>query len=157
MASYLGRAPWLTAVASCLLVPLRLPTQSSPSVMHRDSVLGIFEGRTPCGSVALRFTGFPAQNCEKIKWKLTLYLNPTSGVPERYEFKGTRATRHGAVTVIHGTPASRDAVVYTLELEPSQVVHFQSLEDRLLLLLDDDLHPVVGDASWSYTLNRTGP
>ena len=158
MAGHLCRAAWLPAVVAFLLVPPGLRTWPPQSTVPQDSVLGIFEGRTPCGPIALHFTGFPAQNCEKIKWKLTLYLDRASGAPARYEFKGSRATRQGAVTVAHVTPTSRDAVVYNLAFErPSQVLHLQSIENRILLLLDDGLHPLVGDASWSYTLNRTAP
>jgi hypothetical protein len=60
-----------------------------------DSVFGVFEGRTPCGTIATAFTGFPSQNCEKIKWRLTLYRNPMTGAPSSYRYEGTRTSHTG--------------------------------------------------------------
>jgi hypothetical protein len=123
-----------------------------------DSLVGVFEGRTPCGRIATEFTGFPAQNCEKIKWRLTLYRDPATGNPTTYAFNGTRATRQGHWRIEHGAGAERNWVVYHLDYgRPPTVLSLLKVDDNVLLLLDGDLKVLVGDASWSYTLNRTDP
>lgn len=123
-----------------------------------DSLLGVFEGRTPCGAVATEFTGFPAQNCEKIKWRLTLYRHPSTGSPTTYAFKGTRATRQGRWRIERGRGSRSGWLVYHLDYEaPAKVLSLLAIDDRVLLLLDRDLNILVGDASWSYALNRTSP
>src|SRR5688572_3122146 len=80
------------------------PTQTRAAHLP-DSVLGVFEGRTPCSALAAEFTGFPLQNCEKIKWELALHHDARSGRPTTYEFKGTRATRRGTWSTARGAPS----------------------------------------------------
>lgn len=128
--------------------PARWPTAA-------DSVLGVFEGRTPCGPIANGFTGFPSQNCEKIKWRLTLYVEATTRRPTTFLYEGTRTTRRGAWEIRRGTPFDADAQVYRLTPEPAgRGVFLLSVDRQVLVLLDDDLRVLVGDASWSYVLNR---
>lgn len=148
--------------ADGLSLPAEPPQQPSfgPRVAHRplpgpDSLVGVFEGRTPCGSVATDFTGFPARNCEKIKWRLTLYRDSASGEPTTYLFEGTRTTREGRWRIQGGTGADRARVIYHLDYDgPGKVLSLLSIDDDVLLLLDRDLKVLVGDASWSYVLNR---
>jgi hypothetical protein len=119
-----------------------------------DSLLGVFEGRTPCGNIANEFTGFPADGCEKIKWRLTLYRNPATGQPTTYLYQGTRSTRQGAWR-IEQTAGAEPRVLYHLEYgNPRKVLSMLSVEGNVLLLLDRNLRVLVGDASWSYVLNR---
>jgi hypothetical protein len=121
-------------------------------------LLGVFEGRTPCGAVAAEFTGFPVENCEKIKWRLTLYRHPATGSPTTYAFKGTRATRQGRWRIERGTGSRSGWLVYHLDYAaPAKVLSLLAVDDRVLLLLDRNLNILVGDASWSYALNRTSP
>jgi hypothetical protein len=160
MARLLG----LTAIAAAVVllaahVEGTLPQSGSPAPSRvRESVWGIFEGRTPCGTLAVKFTGFPARRCEKIKWQLTLYHDATAAAPTRYEYKGTRTSRRGTWYRGRGTAANPAAVVYRLATGPGgRALAFLAVDERVLLLLDEDLKAMVGDASWSYTLNRVGP
>lgn len=122
-----------------------------------DSLVGVFEGRTPCGAVAAEFTGFPTLNCEKIKWRLTLYRGPTTGNPTTWFFEGTRATRRGTWRVERGAGPGRSWLVYHLEYDgPAKVLSLLSVDGNVLLLLDRNLEVLVGDASGSYALNRMG-
>jgi hypothetical protein len=124
------------------------------SVSRKDSLFGVFEGRTPCGSIATGFTGFPAQNCEKIKWRLTLY-RATARQPTTWIYDGTRTTRRGRweIAPVPGGDGSR--AIYHLNAEgDGRVLSLLSIDENVLLLLDRDLKVVVGDASWSYALNR---
>lgn len=124
------------------------------SVPAVDSVFGVFDGRTPCGDVANEFTEFPAQGCEKVKWRLTLVRNPATGQPTTYLYQGTRTTRRGTWRIEQGAGPER-RVLYHLEYgSPAKVLSLLSVEGNVLLLLDRNRRVLVGDASWSYALNR---
>lgn len=105
-----------------------------------SSVIGVYEGRTPCGAIAADFTGFPSQGCEKIKWRLTLRSDRT------YLYQGTRSQRAGTWTL--------DGTTYRLRYD-DKVLALRRIDDNILLILDRGLKPLVGDASWNYTLCRT--
>lgn len=149
----------LAAVLSiCLSVALggRNGGSVDPHSILADSVvIGVFEGRTPCGEPAVAFTGFPSANCEKIKWELTLYAEGSSHQPAGYVYRGTRSTRQGTWSIGRGTAADPAAVVYRLHYDAGRTLQLLRADDNVLLLLGPDLTLLVGDASWSYTLSRT--
>jgi hypothetical protein len=151
--------PTLTAVLCVCLSIARVDRDGAPvvphSVMADSVVVGIFEGRTPCGEPAIAFTGFPATNCEKIKWELTLYANDSSRRPAGYVYRGTRSTRQGTWSMERGTATDPDAVVYRLHYDTGRSLNLLRADENVLLLLGPDLTLLVGDASWSYTLSRT--
>jgi len=123
-----------------------------------DSLLGVFEGRTPCGEIAADFAGFHSDNCEKIKFRLTLYVDPSTGIATTYHLKGTRLTREGRWTVLRSGMQNKSLVVYQLEYgNPKRVLSLLTLDDAVLLFLDRNLRVLPGDASWSYVLNRVQP
>lgn len=145
------------AAASAPLMPGR-PALVRHAATPADSLLGVFEGRTPCGPIAADFTGFRSPNCEKIKWRLTLYRNPASGNPATYVFKGSRAARQGPWRAERVQGCGRGRAVYRLDYDtPAKLLELLSVDDRVLLLLDRDGEVIPGDASWSYALSRTGP
>ena len=137
------------------------PSSSSPLVIPAmpagSTVLGVFEGRTPCNKVVFEFTGIaPHERCLKVKWQLTLYQNQDTGAPSTYLFRGTGTIRTGTWTILHGTKSDLDAVVYQLRADDSQqITSFLSVGDDHLFLLDGELNPLVGNALFSYTLSRT--
>jgi hypothetical protein len=120
-----------------------------------DSILiGVFEGRTPCGSIANDFTQFPAANCEKVKWEVTLRRDARSPTSGTYSYRGTRSTRSGHWLLHRGAAHDPAATVYRLHYGSGRTLPLLSIDDRVLLLLDEDLRVLAGDASWSYALNR---
>jgi hypothetical protein len=127
-------------------------------VASPDSVFGVFEGRTPCGPAATEFTGFPALNCEKIKWRLTLYRDPATNRPTSFAFQGTRASRQGRWRIETTSGAGPNRVVYRLTYGSGGNLSLLSVDERVLLLLDRDGRVLVGDPTGSYTLSRvSGP
>jgi hypothetical protein len=159
-----------TAVLACLViaalatVALLLPDRGSAArpfssellAERADSVLGVFEGRTPCGPVAVEFTQFPSRGCEKIKWQLTLYAQDSTGQPTTFLYEGTRTSRQGSWRRERGTPFDSDAEVLRLTPKPSgQPLSLLMIDGKVLLLLNADRTVIPGDASWSYALNRT--
>ena len=132
------------------------PESGPGEVSSADSLVGVFEGRTPCGALFVEFAGYQGPSCEKMKWWLALHRNPQDGSPTTYEFDGTRVTRRGTWTITRGTATQPDAIVYRLATElPQQWIAFQRVDDNVLLFLDQDLRVMVGDASWGYVLSRT--
>ena len=131
------------------------PVTPPPSLPMGAFTPGVFEGRTPCDAITLAFTGFPAADCQRIKWRLTLYQDPATGAPSIYKFQGTQTTREGTWTIERGTKTDPAAVVYRFDLDPPHPpAFFLQADDNLLLLLDHDRTLLVGDALMSYTLSR---
>lgn len=138
------------SVAARVGAPVYLATTAHPD----SSVLGVFEGRTPCGAIVLEFAQFPGANCEKVKLQVRLYGAGASATPTSYLARGTRASRQGRVSVRHGTPEVPGATVYQLHYDSARVFSLLAVGSKVLLVLDHDLRVLAGDASWSYTLNR---
>jgi hypothetical protein len=135
------------------------PTRPPQPPMPADSsVAGVFDGRTPCNEVVLVFTETASPGCIKVKWRLTLYQDSTSGEPNRYLLMGTRGYQEGSWKIIHGMDDEPDAILYQLQPDDSQEsFHFLKVDDNHLLLMDRDLKLLVGNELFSYTLSRTEP
>ena len=136
--------------------PIEGPTPVVPPMPPSSSVLGIFEGRTPCHDITFEFTKTaPYAECMKIKWRLTLYQDQ-AGEPSTYLYRGTQTFREGTWTITRGIKGDPDAVVYQLNIDNAQQpVSFLKTDDNTLFLLDRDMNLLVGDALFSYTLSRT--
>jgi hypothetical protein len=131
------------------------PAVGQASALAADSTReGVFEGRTPCAPIATRFTGFPAGGCEKIKWEVTLYRDAITAEPRSYRYRGTRTSHNGIWSASRGSASNPSATVYELQYD-NGVLLLLAADENVLLLLDSDRTLLVGDASWSYTLNRT--
>jgi hypothetical protein len=127
-----------------------------PAIPPGSSVLGIYEGRSPCHEIVFEMLEIaPYPNCLKIKSRLTLYQDQETGTPSAYMLMGTSTIREGMWTILEGTKDDPDAVVYQLHLEDSkEPVSFLKADDNHFFLLDRDLNLVVGNALFSYTLSR---
>ena len=127
-----------------------------PTTPPDSSVLAVHEGRTPCHEIVFEMLKLaPYPNCLKIKMRLTLYQNETTGAPSSYMLMGTSTIREGTWRTLEGTPDDPDAIVYQLHLEGSQApVSFLQADENHLLLLDRDLNLLVGNPLLSYTLSR---
>jgi hypothetical protein len=131
------------------------PVVAQPPAPATDSIReGVFEGRTPCAPIATQFTGFPAENCEKIKWEITLYRDAATNEPRSYRYRGTRTSHNGGWSVTHGSATNPSAAVYELAYGRG-VLLLLAADENVLLLMDSNRNLMIGDASWSYTFNRT--
>ena len=96
-----GNAGWSYTInrtdnrpAPRIIVPAEPPSSSTPLVIppmpEGSSVLGVFEGRTPCDKVVFEFTGIPPhEGCFKVKWQLTLYQDQIQAL-QHLSFQGYR-------------------------------------------------------------------
>jgi hypothetical protein len=123
----------------------------------KDSVL-IYEGRTPCTAIA-RELNLPANaECFKLKWLLTLYQDPQTFRPTRYQLKRTlhrQSIIEGTWTVVKGTAADPQALVYLIDPgKPGYTFYLMKGDDNVLFFLDKERNLLVGNNLFSYTLNR---
>jgi hypothetical protein len=121
------------------------PVSSGPSVY------GVFEGRTPCLGVARILAREVAPGCSKLKFRLTLYQNPESKTATTFKLEGTlyRSDR------VEGPFALSDKGVITLE-RPNRtaLISLLKVSDDAVMFLDPSGKLLVGNASFSYTLER---
>ena len=133
-----------------------------------------FIGSTPCDDLPRQFLGIPTNSpCERITWQLTLLTNQNTRLPTTYKLViiygmqtqsapgfvggGTTVALQGIWAIVKGTESNPDAVVYDLNADkPRRSMSFVKVGDHLLHLLNRDKGLMIGNASWSYTLNRKG-
>jgi hypothetical protein len=130
----------------------RIPLATGPSVY------GVFEGKSPCQSIARQLNIEVGPECIKLKWGLTLYQDSVEYKPTTYKLDGTffrKQDREGRWHIVHGTRTDPRAVVYQLDLgEPNGFLFLLKGDDNVLFILDKNKDFLVGDAQFSYTLNR---
>jgi hypothetical protein len=160
----------LLASGCTTILPGAAPT---PTVPVGPTVRGVFEGITPCSPSARILPQIPADSgCEQMIWRLILYqdaatkapaqffLDSAYGIPKQgstgLDRGGTEVQLEGSWSVAKGTKEDPNAVVYHLISDDGQpAASFQALDESLLHLLGRDLSLMTGNASWSYSLNRT--
>ena len=124
------------------------------------TVCGLFEGRSPCRRIS-RALNLPEEpGCIKVKWRVTLYQNPETSTPTTYKIEGSlhrQNPREGNWTILRGTKTDPNAILYRLEPTQTEAPLFLLKgDDNVLFFLDANHKPLIGDAEFSYTLNRVG-
>lgn len=135
---------------------------SNPFAVPGGSIqYGTFDGRTPCG------------DCQLVKIRLTLY-RLSDGTPTTYRLARLYVGRGNDRYITEGEWKSVSAggypVIYQLDANsPADLASFGERAPRgaggvatflpvgedILLLLDQNLKPRVGDGAFSFTLSRT--
>ena len=133
-----------------------------------------FVGSTPCDDLPRQFLGIPTNSpCERIAWQLTLLTNQDTRLPTTWKLVstygmqahnapgfvggGTTVELQGTWAIVKGTKSNPDAVVYDLNADkPQKSMSFVKVGEQLLHFLNRDKSLLIGNASWSYTLNRKG-
>lgn len=117
-----------------------------------------FTGRTPCQEIATELNLKTDRDCFKLKWALTLYFDPNTHQPSTYELARTyhrQALIKGNWRILKGSPADPDAVIYQLDSDkPHEAILLLRADENILFFLDKKRNPLVGNADFSYTLNR---
>lgn len=160
-------------MSTCFIKP-KYSTTGKESV-----VLAIFAGTTPCSNVIRPLHKIPGESdcellecrCAMVEWKLTLYMNPVTKEPTDYKLSsinrfivkgtnmysqpGTKAESEGKYTIVRGSKTNPNAILYRLNPGKDGIsIDFLKLSDNLLHILDHDGNLMIGNESWSYTLNR---
>ena len=114
------------------------------------NVAGVFEGRTPCEALEVDLGRRRNPECTKAKWRIT--FNDGRYVLEGFGYRNPPRT--GTWRTLSD---SRDSQAVVVELDPGQqprFLRFRFEDNRLLIFLDRQGNPLVGDEYQSYTLNK---
>jgi hypothetical protein len=141
------------------------PTDSrSPSEIYANKtaaevpagpeVFGAFRGRTPCRDLCRLMNVPRSEACNKVKCRLVLYQDPLTKAPTTYTWAGKQRWA-GKWSIVKGTKSDPNATVYQLEPRvEGGFLSFAKVDDNILLVIDREGNPLVGNANYSYTLNR---
>jgi hypothetical protein len=155
--------PVLTIIVLALVSVMA--TSSSP-----DPV--VFVSASPCDAIARYYLDIPKDlACEMIKWRLSLYTHPRDKTPTRFQLSytygmtkpGTRDFMNGGLTKeitgswteIASTAHSVGSHIYQLQPASRQgTIPLLKLNEQVLHLLDTNGHLMIGNAGFSYTMNK---
>jgi hypothetical protein len=163
----------LLAITACAPGIVQTSTSTPPPDPSGSTRHAVFEGITACSAVTRPLPQIPEDaDCELMIWKVTLYQDAATGAPSTYVLDSTYGVSQpnstgpagggapismkGNWDIVQGTKIDPAADVYQLYSEDSQVaVSFVKLGEDLLHVLNRDRTLMLGNAAWSYTLNRT--
>ena len=120
---------------------------------HGDTVYAVYENKLPCFD----------EGCTKLKFALAIYQNGKTKLPSTYMMarvyvakdENGRITNTGNISISNSTISDAIITVYNLTTgAPEDFRHFWKINDSLIFILDNNLQPRVGDASYGYVLNR---
>jgi len=141
----------------CGLIQFTQPITQLPK-RKANVLVGVFDGRTPCRSLAKQVNETVTAECTKIKWRLTLYKDSATRNPSTYELLGfvykKDNPRVGKWYILKGTKADPQATVYQLDQPGGEPLFLQKGDDNVLFFLDREKNLLVGNRDFSYTLNR---
>jgi hypothetical protein len=135
--------------------PANMPSQTTYSsrIPGGPSLYGVFEGKTPCLEISRELDIDVTAACTKRKWGLILYQDSITHQPTTYKLDGLGKKNEGSWHIVQGTDPK--ATVYRLDLnEPGSSLFLLKGDDNVLFMLDKNKNFLVGNASFSYTLNR---
>lgn len=140
----------------------------APSISYRISpravgpdVFGVFEGRSPCHRIANELATPQHPGCFKAKWRVTLFQDVSTRAPTRCTIEGSLfRDEPGGGTWSLGKGAANDPSANVFQLNtgrnrpPLLLVQGDS---NVLFFLNKNREPLIGNADFSYTLNRVSP
>ena len=147
----------LTTAKAQILSTANRPSQVYPGggIPEGPSVYGVFAGRTPCHGFMKAVNLANRAECVKKKMSITLYQDPVTHQPTTYETRGMdKWSGKGKWHIIEGTPADPKATVFRLELDANTSLFLLKGDDNVLFMLDSNKNFLIGNAQFSYTMNR---
>lgn len=130
-------------------------TTSKKGIETGPSVYGVFVGRTACQELLAELNMGVNTACTKRKVGITLYHDAVSHEPTTYVTNGFgKWTGKGKWHILRGTPTDATAVVLQLELDANISLFLLKGDDNVLFILDRNRNFLIGNANYSYTLNR---
>ena len=118
-------------------------------------VYGVFAGRTACQEFMAELNLEANPECIKRKMNIILYQDSITGKPTTYETKGMgKWSGKGKWFILQGTPTNPRATVFQVALDAKTSLFLLKGDDNVLFILDRNKNFLIGNARFSYTLNR---
>lgn len=133
----------------------------------------IYVATSPCDPAVRPVLAIPAETpCEMIRWKIAFFPNPENPSHARYALEyvygmskpnteglingGIKATQHGTWKSVKNTGKlpGKNLIELNPENGKTTIVLLQ-LDEQILHLLDSNGNLMIGNAAWSYTLNKS--
>jgi hypothetical protein len=131
---------------------------SKPIQMKATALAGYFVGRTPCLDLSEQLNVPKRQECIKIKWRLKLLADSTTGMPDTYQLVSLvyprEKPRTGKWSIIKGIDGNPEATVFQLEQQGKPTLFLLKGDDNVLFFLDQEKNIPLGNRDFAYTLNR---
>lgn len=140
------------------IAPNTIPLSSS--VQDDPGLRWTFEGRTPCREIAKEHPEMKVSgSCFKLKWLLVLHRDSVSGQPTTYQLRKVVDNQPREVTgrwiIQKGSTANPQAVWYILQsAQAGQSITLLAVDEHILLFLNAQGEPFIGNQDFSYTLNK---
>ena len=133
------------------------PSQVYPGggIATGPDVYGVFAGRTACQELITELNLDASPDCIKRKMNIRFYQDPVTGEPTTYETKGMgKWSGKGKWFILRGTPTDPRATVFQVALDAKTSLFLLKGDDNVLFILDKNKNFLLGNARFSYTLNR---
>ena len=147
----------LLILAVTCIAALRLDARTN-AVPAGSKFFACFVGRSPCREIANEIGASVPDQCHKLKWDITLFQDEATGAPTTYRIDATlyrQSPRVGKWKLMSGTTHHPNAIVYELEAASGHgSIRLLKADDNILFFIGPDGRLLVGNASFSYTLNR---
>lgn len=138
-------------ITGSLYARTQMPKDTTPP---GSAVLAYYEGRTPCNEMMLALDAGSRPECAKRKLSLVLYIDSITRRPTFYKAGGLGIrTGKGKWSIEKGIPTNPQAVVYRLHMGEVSMYLLKG-GDQVLFILDKQKNFLVGNAHYSYTMNR---
>ena len=131
---------------------LDAPLSSKKTEITHEPETVVFGGRTPCVEIAREQRIAVAEDCFKLKWKLTLNRDASSGSPTTFTLQRTfrrPEPLEGKWRILKDS----GALIYRLEANDGTTMSFQRIDDSLFFL-DNGGRMLKGNGEFGYTLDR---
>jgi hypothetical protein len=157
-------------ILSCLILVVTGLVSANRGTMSPESE--VFVASSPCDGIPKWLLSIPeSADCELIQWNLVLRRHPRTNNPGTFALHYTYGMSKPATVELMGGGMKgqkegkwtirKDAgsrTVYRLTPDTSgSALSFVKLDDNLLHLLDSQGRLMIGNAAWSYTMNRKQP
>jgi hypothetical protein len=120
----------------------------------------VYRATTPCDGITRPVPMMaPGAECELATWRVELGVDGRYTLDAAYGMSEPNTTGiRGGGTKVHldGTYGAENGVITLSTDDPALTVRLLRIGVDVLYLLGPDKHLVVGNAGWSYTLNRDG-
>ena len=139
------------------LAQLRVDAATN-AVPAGSKFLAHFVGRSPCREIASEIGASVPDQCHKLKWDITLYQDAVTGAPTTYRIDATlyrQSPRLGRWKIVKGTQHHPNTTIYELEAASGHgAIRLFKADDNILFFVGQNGRLMVGNADFSYTLNR---